>query len=100
MTGTIEFFNHKRGFGFINPLVGVGKDCEQVFAHLSSFVYKLGEDTQPLPQGSEVTFELVRRETGGFRQLASSRWCWAGTRCGDVNGYATPLSKPGRRCVP
>ena len=64
MTGTIEFFNHKRGFGFIKPLVGVGKDCEQVFAHLSSFVYKLGEDTQPLPQGSEVTFELVRRSDG------------------------------------
>ena len=49
-TGTVKFFNHSRGFGFITPDDG-GKD---VFLHISA----LQESGNPaLDEGARVSFE-------------------------------------------
>ncbi len=49
-TGTVKFFNHSRGFGFITPDDG-GKD---VFVHVTS-LEKSG--LPALDEGAKVTFE-------------------------------------------
>ena len=49
-TGTVKFFNHSRGFGFITPDDG-GKD---VFVHITA-LEKSG--LPPLDDGQRVTFE-------------------------------------------
>ena len=49
-TGTIKFFNHSRGFGFITPDDG-GKD---VFLHISA-LQKAG--ISPPDEGAKVSFE-------------------------------------------
>ena len=49
-TGTVKFFNHSRGFGFISPDDG-GKD---VFVHITA-LEKSG--LPPLDDGQRVTFE-------------------------------------------
>ena len=49
-TGTVKFFNHSRGFGFITPDDG-GKD---VFVHITA-LEKSG--LTALDEGAKVTFE-------------------------------------------
>ncbi len=49
-TGTVKFFNHSRGFGFITPDDG-GKD---VFVHVTA-LEKSG--LPALEEGAKVTFE-------------------------------------------
>lgn len=49
-TGTVKFFNHSRGFGFIAPDDG-GKD---VFVHITA-LEKSG--LTALDEGAKVTFE-------------------------------------------
>ncbi len=49
-TGTVKFFNHSRGFGFITPDDG-GKD---VFVHVTS-LEKSG--LPALDEGAKVTFD-------------------------------------------
>lgn len=49
-SGTVKFFNHSRGFGFITPDDG-GKD---VFVHITA-LEKSG--LPPLDDGQKVTFE-------------------------------------------
>jgi len=49
-TGTVKFFNHSRGFGFITPDDG-GKD---VFVHITA-LEKSG--LPALDEGAKVTFE-------------------------------------------
>ena len=49
-TGTVKFFNHSRGFGFIAPEDG-GKD---VFVHITA-LEKSG--LSALDEGAKVTFE-------------------------------------------
>lgn len=49
-TGTVKFFNHSRGFGFITPDDG-GKD---VFVHVTA-LEKSG--LPALDEGAKVTFE-------------------------------------------
>ena len=49
-TGTVKFFNHSRGFGFIAPEDG-GKD---VFVHITA-LEKSG--LTALDEGAKVTFE-------------------------------------------
>ena len=54
-TGTVKFFNHTRGFGFIAPASG-GKD---VFVHSSNVV-----DTGTLEDGQQVEFEVAQGAKG------------------------------------
>jgi len=51
-TGTVKFFNHAKGFGFIQPEDG-DKD---VFVHKSA-VERAGMDT--LTEGQRVSYEVV-----------------------------------------
>lgn len=49
-SGTVKFFNHSRGFGFISPDDG-GKD---VFVHITALEQS---GLPPLDDGQRVTFE-------------------------------------------
>ncbi len=51
-TGTVKWFNNKKGYGFITPDDG-GKD---VFVHISA-VQKAGMRT--LPEGAKISYELM-----------------------------------------
>jgi CspA family cold shock protein len=52
-TGTVKWFNAAKGYGFIQPDGGGGKD---VFVHISA-VEKAGYDG--LPEGAKVTYEII-----------------------------------------
>ncbi len=55
--GTVKFFNHSRGFGFITPESG-GKD---VFVHITA----LERSGLPaLDEGTKVTFEIEEDRRG------------------------------------
>ncbi len=49
-TGTVKFFNHSRGFGFITPDDG-GKD---VFVHITALE---ASGLSALDEGAKVTFD-------------------------------------------
>ena len=52
-TGTVKWFNATKGYGFIQPDSGGGKD---VFVHISA-VEKAG--LTDLREGAKVTFDIV-----------------------------------------
>ena len=52
-TGTVKFFNTAKGYGFIEPEGGGGKD---VFVHISA-VQGAGMNT--LTEGQRVSFDVV-----------------------------------------
>jgi len=49
-TGTVKFFNHSRGYGFISPDEGE----KDIFVHISALQQS---GLQPLDEGARVTFE-------------------------------------------
>jgi len=57
-TGTVKFFNHSRGFGFIEPEDG-GKD---VFVHVTA-VEQAGISS--LEEGDKVEYEVKQDERSG-----------------------------------
>ena len=62
--GTVKFFNHSRGFGFIAPDDG-GKD---VFVHVTA----LERSGLPaLDEGEKVTFEVEDDPRGRGKQAAN-----------------------------
>ncbi len=56
-TGTIKWFDDRKGFGFIEP-DGGGED---VFVHFSALQ---GEGYKTLEEGQQVQFEIVTGEKG------------------------------------
>ena len=56
-TGTVKFFNHSRGFGFITPDDG-GKD---VFVHITALE---ASGLPALDEGAKVTFETEPDQRG------------------------------------
>jgi len=64
VNGTVKFFNHTRGFGFIEPGDG-GKD---VFVHASA-VERAG--MPPLNEGDKVSFEIEDDRRGRGKQAAN-----------------------------
>jgi cold shock protein len=57
-TGTVKWFNPTKGYGFIQPSGGGGKD---VFVHISA-VEQAGLST--LNEGQQVEYELVAGRNG------------------------------------
>ena len=51
--GTVKFFNHQRGFGFIEPTDGT----QDVFVHISA-VQRAGMDE--LVEGQKISFDVVQ----------------------------------------
>ncbi len=51
--GTVKFFNHQRGFGFIEPNDG----SQDVFVHISA-VQRAGMDE--LVEGQKISFDVVQ----------------------------------------
>ena len=66
VNGTVKFFNHTRGFGFIEPEDG-GKD---VFVHASA-IERAG--LPPLNEGDKVTFEIEDARRGRGTQAANEQ---------------------------
>ena len=64
VNGTVKFFNHTRGFGFIEPEDG-GKD---VFVYASA-IERAG--LPPLNEGDKVTFEIEDDRRGRGKQAAN-----------------------------
>ena len=56
MTGTVKWFNEKKGFGFISTETGT-----DVFAHYSEIQ---GDEFKTLRENQKVEFEVVRGEKG------------------------------------
>ncbi len=55
-TGTVKWFNDKKGFGFISQ-----EDGDDVFVHHTSIQ---GEGFKTLAEGDKVEFELVEDQKG------------------------------------
>ncbi|MFD0986655.1 MAG: cold-shock protein [Methyloligella sp. ZOD6] len=64
VNGTVKFFNHSRGFGFIAPEDG-GKD---VFVHASALERS---GIPPLNEGDKVSFEIEDDRRGRGKQAAN-----------------------------
>ncbi|MEX6723423.1 cold-shock protein [Parapedomonas caeni] len=56
-TGTVKWFNRKKGFGFIRPDIG----AKDVFVHVSA-VQRAG--LAALDEGQRVEFELTQLQDG------------------------------------
>ncbi len=63
-TGTVKFFNHTKGYGFIAPEDG-GKD---VFVHISS-LERAG--LPPLNEGDQVSFDIEDDPRGRGKQATN-----------------------------
>lgn len=61
MTGTVKWFNDKKGYGFITPESGE-KDC---FVHFSAIA---AEGFKSLKEGQQVEFEVVDGDKGPSAQ--------------------------------
>ena len=55
-TGTVKWFDQKKGYGFI-----VGEEGQDVFVHYTSI---LGDGFRALKDGESVDYELVKGEKG------------------------------------
>ena len=55
-TGTVKWFNDKKGFGFISQ-----DDGQDVFVHQSSIQ---GEGFRTLAEGDKVEFEVIKDQKG------------------------------------
>jgi CspA family cold shock protein len=60
-TGTVKWFNDKKGYGFITPENGQ-KDC---FVHFSAIQ---GDGFKSLKEGQQVEFEIVDGDKGPSAQ--------------------------------
>ena len=64
VNGTVKFFNHAKGYGFISPEDG-GDD---VFVHVSALQQS---GVSGLQEGDKVTFELQDDPRGRGKQAAN-----------------------------
>ena len=64
LNGTVKFFNHAKGYGFIAPEDG-GKD---VFVHITALERS---GVGPLDEGDKVSFEVEDDPRGRGKQAAN-----------------------------
>jgi cold shock CspA family protein len=63
MTGICTYW-HKKGFGYLRPLIGLGPDAPVVFFHASAICGQKGKQISGIPAGAECSFDLVRGREG------------------------------------
>ena len=63
-TGTVKFFNHSRGFGFVTPEDG-GKD---VFVHATALE---AAGIPSIDEGDKITFDIEDDERGRGKQATN-----------------------------
>lgn len=64
INGTVKFFNHSRGFGFIAPEDG----SKDVFVHVTALE---ASGIPSIDEGDKVTFEIEDDPRGRGKQAAS-----------------------------
>ena len=64
VNGTVKFFNHSRGFGFVSPDDG-GKD---VFIHATALEQA---GVPSVDEGDKLTFEIADDQRGRGKQAAN-----------------------------
>lgn len=64
VTGTVKFFNHTKGYGFVAPDDG----SKDVFVHASALE---SSGLGPLNDGDKVTFEIEDDPRGRGKQAAN-----------------------------
>ncbi|MEM7424661.1 MAG: cold-shock protein [Pseudomonadota bacterium] len=64
VNGTVKFFNHSRGFGFVSPDDG-GKD---VFLHVTALEQA---GVPSVDEGDKLTFEIADDKRGRGKQAAN-----------------------------
>lgn len=64
INGTVKFFNHTRGFGFITPEDG----SKDVFLHASALERS---GTPPVNEGDKVSFEIEDDPRGRGKQATN-----------------------------
>ena len=64
VNGTVKFFNHSRGFGFVSPDDG-GKD---VFLHVTALEQA---GVPSVDEGDKLTFEIADDARGRGKQAAN-----------------------------
>ena len=64
VNGTVKFFNHSRGFGFIAPDNGE----KDVFVHVTALERS---GVASIDEGDKVTFEIVDDTRGRGKQAAN-----------------------------
>ncbi len=64
VNGTVKFFNHSRGFGFVSPDEG-GKD---VFLHVTALEQA---GVPSVDEGDKLTFEIADDARGRGKQAAN-----------------------------
>ncbi len=94
--GTVKFFNHAKGFGFVAP-DGGGDD---VFVHVSA-VERAGLDG--LNEGDQIAYELEQDRRSGKLAAVELQWIGAGSpppRTARASGPARAYDRPSRNGPP
>ena len=63
-SGTVKFFNHSKGYGFIAPEDG----SKDIFVHITALERS---GVGPLDEGDKVTFEIEDDPRGRGKQAAN-----------------------------
>ena len=66
INGTVKFFNHSRGFGFIAPEDG----SKDIFVHVTALE---ASGIPAVDEGDKVTFEIVDDPRGRGKQATNIR---------------------------
>jgi cold shock protein len=64
MTGLVKYFDERRGYGFIQPLIGLGPNAPELFFHISAVCRSKPDCRRGVPCGAEVSFKIVRGNKG------------------------------------
>ena len=64
ITGTVKFFNHSRGFGFVTPEDG----SKDVFVHATALE---AAGISSIDEGDKITFELEDDKRGRGKQATN-----------------------------
>jgi cold shock CspA family protein len=64
VTGIVKFFDGRRAYGFIDPLIGKPGQVDAVYFHVEGVCAHQDGWRPGIPAGATVSFDLVRGEKG------------------------------------